>query len=1117
MDPDSKQPESPGRSEEVTVVSDLEATVKAAWEDVADLATTMCATLKCSVPQDSEAATLVSGAQPAARPAEASERLGDFQIVSVIGEGGMGVVYTARQTSLDREVALKMLKGPGQSAGDKVQDAFTAEAVVTGDLDHPNIVPVHTLEQDALGKVFYTMKKVRGKAWEDVLDGMDLDENLEILLRVSDAVAFAHSRGVIHRDLKPENVMVGDFGEVLVMDWGLAVPVDPESKMRVHGGEPGFGGTPAYMAPEMATSKPDGLGRRSDVYLLGGILYRIVTGLTPHTADSPFQCIMAAARNEIRPTDKKGELVDIALKAMSARTEDRHQSVGEFQEAIRGYREHAQSMKLVEESREFLDAARAQQDYDSFARAMFGFEAALTLWEENDEARDALQLTKAEYAENAYEKGDFDLALSLLDEGVGEHDALRQRILAAKSERLRRRKHMRRLRNSALALAGLLIGSLTVGFFWIRAERNETLRQSYFTSVGLAAKKIEDLRFDTAAELLDDCTRRLRHWEWGRLNYLCHMALATFPRHAAQVQAIAFSPDGQWIASGDAAGTIEIWSPDSVRSKETLTAHEGPVTSLAFSPDGALLASAGEDGAVKLWDAATGKQAADPLLHDDAVLCVAFSPDGRTIATGGNDCTLRTWDVEGGTEVLQSTGHAGPVGAVAFSPDGRCLAWGIGELGQTGTVGLLDLETGVPIVEVNAHTDGVNCVAFSPAGDQMASTSWDAMVRLWAVPSGRLLGTLTGHSGAVYAAAYDSTGMWLVSCGDDSTIRQWDLAQLKETRLFRGHSGAVFDVAVSPDGVLVASASMDGTARLWDVQHSRPETLVLAGHKGAVTSIGFASDGVQLVSGSQDGTIKIWNLEDATETAAFGAGQETVTSVDFSPDDTLVGSGNWDGTVTIWDAASGEAIDVLEGHLEPVRSVEFSPDGSLIASGSWDNHVRTWDVASATPMGFLEGHTAPVQCVAFSPDGRRLASCGRDKTVRVWDVQTSEELHVLSGHDGWVRAVTYSPDGRLIASAGDDNVVKLWDTETAQCVATLKGHTNFVKSVAFSPDALRLVSGGDDAVARIWAVDTAQEVLSLSEHGVWIWSVAFSPDGRLVASGSGDGTVRVWEATDWRE
>ncbi len=399
----------------------------------------------------------------------------DYEVMDLLGEGGIGVVYRARQTCIDRTIAVKMLK-PGRSEDERARAKFVAEAAVTGKLDHPNIVPVYELAKDDAGDLFYVMKNVQGRPWSEKIGSLSLDENLDILVRVCDAVAFAHARHIIHRDLKPENVMLGDFGEVLVMDWGLAVPVNDEGRaveLGVHGA---LAGTPAYMAPEMALGDAGRIGITSDVYLLGAILYEIVTTRRPHSGRDVKTCILNAATNRINPTDLDNELVRIARKAMATQVEERYPTVKEFQLALRAYEEHAHSLSLGARARETLQSACRSRDYQEFARSLFSFHEAFDLWKGNTDAWQGAVEAAREYAACACERGDLDLAASLLDAGEPAHRELLDRIVRERDQRMiwDRRLHALKI-SAALLLVGVL-GILGFSVYSIRERGYEEAR-----------------------------------------------------------------------------------------------------------------------------------------------------------------------------------------------------------------------------------------------------------------------------------------------------------------------------------------------------------------------------------------------------------------------------------------------------------------------------------------------------------------------------------------------------------------------------------------------------------------------------------------------------------------
>ncbi|MCH9789517.1 MAG: serine/threonine protein kinase, partial [Planctomycetes bacterium] len=374
-----------------------------------------------------------------------------YEVDQLLGEGGMGAVYAGRQQSMDRPVAIKVLKSKIEQM-DGSQRAFTSEAIITGGLDHPNIVPIYDLGKQEDDALFYAMKQVEGVEWKDRIGTNSLSENLDILLRVADAVAFAHARCIIHRDLKPANIMLGSFGEVLVMDWGLAMPTHDHPRREVYH-TPAPGGTPYYMAPEMLNGVEQ-VDRCSDVYLLGGILFEIITGKPPHTLDAPPEtqrekvtaCLVAVSQNVITATEKSGELLNIARKAMATDPVDRYQSVSEFQQAIRGYLSHEESIELAGRAAERLEAARNSGEYDEFSRARFGFETALEEWPENVRAIEGLKSTKYDYAKTALDRGDLDLGLSLLDGSDEDHSKLRNSIQAEIVKRDARQQQIRRLK-----------------------------------------------------------------------------------------------------------------------------------------------------------------------------------------------------------------------------------------------------------------------------------------------------------------------------------------------------------------------------------------------------------------------------------------------------------------------------------------------------------------------------------------------------------------------------------------------------------------------------------------------------------------------------------------------
>ena len=350
----------------------------------------------------------------------ANEQSPEYEVLSKLGAGSMGIVYHAKQLSLNRELAIKTLQ-PKADFSDHDQAMFVSEAVVTANLVHPNIVPIHDLGRTPDGKLFYSMKKVTGVAWQDVIRQRSLEENLDIFMKVCDAVAYAHSRGVINRDLKPENVVVGSYGEVVVLDWGIAVTTELfEKRKSILQDFRGGAGTPVYMAPELADPDISRVGTHSDIYLLGAILFEALEGYQPHLLKEfwgitdpyeQFDAVRTAIEQNLIEEDvtQSGELMQIARKAMSTRPEDRFSSVEALQEAIREYRITGRAEELLNS----VDPSR-NRGYTEYQGAVALYSEAVRKWPHNERALRGDRRARLAYAELAMRNGDIDLGLQIL-------------------------------------------------------------------------------------------------------------------------------------------------------------------------------------------------------------------------------------------------------------------------------------------------------------------------------------------------------------------------------------------------------------------------------------------------------------------------------------------------------------------------------------------------------------------------------------------------------------------------------------------------------------------------------------------------------------------------------
>jgi WD40 repeat protein/serine/threonine protein kinase len=1091
-----------------------------------------------------------------APPPQTLAEVPDYELLDIIGEGGMGVVYAAHQSSIARTVAVKMLK-PSAKVREEQRDKFISEAVVTGELDHPNIVPIYDLGSNDEGALFYSMKRVRGTPWDKVIFTKQLDENLSILLRVADAVAFAHAGGVIHRDLKPENVMLGDYGEVLVMDWGLARITTQFAHHDAVYQSDSLGGTPAYMAPEMAKGPIETINKTSDIYLLGAILYEIIGGQPPHSGRDVMQCLMAASQNRIDAIRYDGELKEIALKAMSTHQEDRYQTVKEFQEAIRVYQSHSESLVLTAHANQNLQNARSSGDYQLYARALYGFQESLTLWDDNHRARMLLAETKCDYAKSALEKGDLDLAASLLDASDAEQQTLLEQVETARAERNARQRRLRLAKFAVAALLAAVVASISIGLVLVNAQRSkaviaerEAVKQKDIAQV---ARKQAETDRDAAREA--KAKEEIAHKEADERRIVAEKA--------QQNEKLArIDEEKQRIAAENAKKAEEY---------EAYVAQIGlasaKINDNAYDFASKLLVDSQED--LRNWE--WGR-----LMHlselsrgnfrtAGRVAAISFSPDGRQIAEGDLNGTVTIRDAHDGRK-LYSTKHGQYVLTVAYSPNGRFLATGSSD----GKIRILDASAAErnqndPVVKtLEGHKDGILTVRFSPDGRRLLSGSYDHAARIWDVATGSTLQELKGHSWWVWAAEFSPDGRRIVTAGQDGKAIVWErppelTGMYQQRTQFTGHEGAVYSARFSPDGKLVATGGYDNMVMVWDPEEVKPASIEailkkipevkpnymrLAGHSGPVRSVAFSPNGKLAISGSEDNTIRVWDVATGDAVKALRGHGSSVRSCVFSPDGNLVLSGGEDQSIRLWNVEGYQEVRVLRAtplignrqtkHEDAVLSARFSRDGKNIVTASRDRTAIMWDVKNGQPVRrFAEGHEFLVSGAVFFPDGAHLATGAGDNSVRIWDKAAGTEKRVLT-NTGRIGTLAVSPDGKFLVTGSpslketengpERNDIKVWEAHSGKLLGQLTGHGAAISALAFSPSGEQLASGDDRGEIRLWKVTPStpgafswaleRELLG---HNGGITGLRYTPDGQRLITASSDHTCGQWHPATGEE
>ncbi len=618
--------------------------------------------------------------------------------------------------------------------------------------------------------------------------------------------------------------------------------------------------------------------------------------------------------------------------------------------------------------------------------------------------------------------------------------------------------------------------------------------------------------------------------------------------HTSWVWSVAFSPDGNTLASGSEDGTAHLWNARTGEHIRTLEGHTGRVYSVAFNPNGTTLASGSRDGTVRLWNANTGAHIRTLSgRHTSWVTGVSFSPTGNILASGSLDRTIRLWNTRTGAHIRTLSGTSSVLG-VSFSPNGTTLASG----NDDGTVRLWNARTGAHVRTLSGHTRSVLGVSFSPTGNILASGSRDDTAHLWNARTGEHIRTLEGHTTEVSSVAFSPDGNTLASGSYDNTIRLWNARTGAHIQTLEGHTGLVYSVAFSPDGTTLASGSYDQTVRLWEVQN-RPDLVIASVSVDKDTldpGENFRLDAIVRNQGqvdapstylryyrSSDSTISVNDTEVGSDRITTpDAGEtyhrwENLTAPEApgvyyygvcvdSVDDELVIDNNCSEGVLVSVVSSTPTTPrlarTLTGHTGGVRSVVFSPDGTTLASGSRDNTIRLWNANTGTPIRTLTEHTEPVNSVAFSPDSNTFASGGWDDTIRLWNANIGTPIRTLIGHTHNVESVAFSPDGSILTSGSSDDTIRLWNANTGTPIRTLTEHTNDVNSVAFSSDGSILASGSSDDTIRLWDADTGRHLQTLTGHTNDVNSVSFSPDGTTLASGSYDNTIRLWNVDTGR-
>lgn len=1034
-----------------------------------------------------------------------------YEQVMEHARGGLGRVIRAVDKRLGRTVAVKELL-----RNDEWNEMrFVREALVTARLEHPGIVPVHEAGRWPNGAPYYVMKLVEGRTLKELfVEKQSLRDRLGLLqhvIAIADAVGYAHSEGVIHRDLKPSNVIVGEFGETIVVDWGLArdtrgnVP-EPTGDLTAKGSGAStisgkIVGTPAYMAPEQARGEL--VDERADVYAIGAVLYELLAGKAAYTDATPQGVIDRVTAGPPAPLhivapNAPRELVDIVNKAMARQPSERYPNGTALAEDLRRFQTgklvsaHAYTpwqlvRKKLAQHRGVVVVAAAS----AIALAAVGVESFRTVVAERDIARN--ERVRAESERHSAEERKRELLFVQAETSLRKDPTAALAWLKLHPVTDRDRAQVVDVIDEALAL-GAARHVFRPGDWVYDAE---------FTPDG-----------KTVVAAVRDGKLRAYDVETGKLRIV--------GQARPDIESLTISPDGQTVVSGSGVGELVSWSLRDGTKKVLLDG--GPsILDVQFDPTGkrVLVEREGAGLAVDL----DGKR--EQLGPDTAVI----------VAVAENDWTKRVAKLSANQIVaLTPSGprlvaeHERLIGFLALSPSGDTVVMHDGYAVWTVPF------AGGKLTELIPYQRKVNHVVWAPDGKSYAIVGDEHDVMIVDVATNKVR-QLRGHTDSIYTAQFTRDGKTLLTASDDGTARVWNVAD-GTSLMLAGHDDDVYRARFSPDEKLVATASLDGSIRIWPIDRSGARVFA----EGAQT-VEMTLDG-DLATVRTTAGVARWNVVDGKREELFkrqGLGIGLA-----SPDGTMLVAQAEEGVLELYtrDGSRKE----LRGHKGYIAGITWSHDSKYIYSASFDGTLRRWDPQTGTSVALVDGNV-PLRGFAVAKDGRVAAQVG-DSAVMIKSDGTAETLGTGAGWcgtkaeferskdrlliqrcdrglllvdgktavnlptDGYqVIRLAVSSDGARIAAAMSDRTVRLWDS-SGKVLAVLRGHTDLVLDVAFSPDGTHLASSSYDKTMRVWELATGRYRV-MRGHMRPVNDVEWHGNNELVTA-SWDGTLRVWPvpATD---